>query len=124
MRKKIVKRKTLGQALLRGTIKFAGHVEVKGGYYHAMWEEKMDGRLTEGTWLRMEREPENKFDPNAIAVYLSKHGTTKLGYIDKAKAEFYAPFMDLGVKMALRVFEHSREGQPLRINARLYITLK
>lgn len=115
--------RTLQKALLVGDVKFAGHVEVKGGYYHGMWEAKVDGQLKEGAWLKMVREPDNKFDSNAIGVWLG-HRTgcgAKIGYVAKEKAEQLAPYMDLGVKHALRVLQHSAPNQPLRITARLYI---
>lgn len=114
------KGRTLGQALLTGDVKFAGHVEVRGGYYHEMWEAKVDHKLDEGAWLRMEREPNNPHDTNAIQV-LTKNGAQMIGYVAREKAEFLAPFMDIGVKMALRVLNHSLPSQPLRLTARLYI---
>lgn len=109
-------RRTLQQALLAGRIKFAGHVEVRGGYYHEMWEARVDKQLTEGAWLRMEREPENLHDGNSIAVYA---GERMVGYVAKEKAAELAPFMDIGVKMALRVLNYS--ASPMRLTARLYI---
>ena len=113
-------KRTLGQALLTGDIKFAGHIEVRGGYYHDMWEAKVDGLLVEGAWLKMVREPGNYHDTNAIAVF-TKNSPQRIGYVAKEKAEYLAPFMDIGVKMALRVFEHSVSSQPLRLVGRLYI---
>lgn len=110
--------RTLKQAMLAGDVKFAGHVEVRGGYYHDMWEAKVDGLLAEGAWMAMKREPDNLHDKNAISVWTANQ---RLGYIEKEKAEYLAPFMDIGVKMALRVLNHSGASQPLRLTARLYI---
>ena len=115
-------KRTLGQALLSGDVKFAGHVEVRGGYYHDMWEAKVDGHLQEGAWLAMRRQPNNAHDANAIAVIVPGTGKGEvIGYVQKEKAEYLAPFMDIGVKMALRVLNHSLPDQPLRLTARLYI---
>jgi hypothetical protein len=114
------KGRTLGEALLKGAIRFAGHVEVRGGHYHQMWEAKVDQHLEEGAWLKLMRQPDNIHDANAIAVF-TKDGKYILGHIAKEQAERLAPFMDIGVKMALRVLSHSNCGQPLRLQARLYI---
>ena len=123
MVKRKTKHRTLSQALLSGDVSFAGHVEVVGGYYHAMWEAKVDGLLEEGKWLMMKREPHNKHDGNAISVWVrpSHMVPQRIGYVAKEKAEFLAPFMDIGVKMALRVLTHSQVNQPIRLTARLYI---
>lgn len=119
MAKKQKQKRTLSQALLTGDIKFAGHVEVRGGYYHDMWEAKVDGLLEEGSWLALKRDPNNVHDSNCIRV-LSKNGN-QIGCVEKEKAAYLAPFMDIGVKMALRVLNHSAPTQPLRLTARLYI---
>lgn len=56
-------------------------------------------------WLR--REPNNKFDPNAIAViaYAKDAGKViKVGYIPKELAETIAPKMDDGKKIWVKKF--------------------
>lgn len=50
-------------------------------------------RLRPGQKLRVEREPTNQYDPNAIAVYLGKQ---KLGHFPRGFAAEVAPFMDAG----------------------------
>ena len=58
-----------------------------------------------GTWFVLEREPENKFDPNAIAVYVPvKSGTHKLmlGYVPAEIAANLAPLLDEGCKFDVR----------------------
>ena len=102
----------------RKTAVFAGHVLVVGGYYHDMWEAKMDGNLKEGDFMSVQREATNHHDHNAIAVYTADR-KTMIGYMAKEDAQRYAPFLDAGVKLALRVF--SLQEVPLRVKARLYV---
>lgn len=118
MKRKHRSSRTLQEALLKGAIKFAGHVEVRGGYYHDMWDARMDGKLEEGAWLMMRREPNNKMDNNAILV-LTRDGQQVVGYVAKEEAARLAPFMDIGVKMAMRVLTYTQS--PMRITTRLYI---
>jgi hypothetical protein len=47
--------------------------------------------LTPGADLTLVREPDNKFDKNAVAVYA---GAERIGYIPKAKNVVLAQFMD------------------------------
>jgi hypothetical protein len=51
------------------------------------------GALPRGSRLRLEREPDNAFDPNAIAVY---YGDTHLGYVPRVHATELAPALDAG----------------------------
>lgn len=49
--------------------------------------------LKVGKELTMVREDNNKYDPNAIALYC---GEFKIGYLPKDENECYAVFMDMG----------------------------
>lgn len=117
MKKRRRAKRTLGQALEKGYIKFAGHVKVVGGQYNQMWDARMDGLLNEGAWLMLRREPKNPFDCNAIQVF-TKGAEAKVGYIAKEEALRLAPFMDIGVKMAARVMTQVTLGE---LTVRLYI---
>ena len=46
-----------------------------------------------GTQLRLVRERENGFDPNAVAIYLDDY---KLGFVPRSENELIAKFLDLG----------------------------
>ena len=46
-----------------------------------------------GTSLRLVRESENRFDPNAVAIYLDDY---KLGFVPRDENELIAKFLDLG----------------------------
>lgn len=65
------------------------------------------GELENGTELKLKREKENQYDSNAIAVLFKN---TKIGYIEKAIAEKYAPIIDSGTKINCTVI--SRFGHP------------
>ena len=54
-------------------------------------------RLRPGDVLLLKREPELKYDKNAVAVYLpSKFGDKQLGYVPRGLAAELAPVMDSG----------------------------
>ena len=46
-----------------------------------------------GVSLRLVRESENRFDPNAVAIYLDDY---KLGFVPRDENELIAKFLDLG----------------------------
>lgn len=48
--------------------------------------------------LRVEREPTNKYDPNAVAVYLFQQ---KLGHFPRGFASEVAPLMDAGNSLSV-----------------------
>jgi hypothetical protein len=53
-------------------------------------------KLAPGQRLRVEREPNNPYDDNAIAVYIFQQ---KLGYFPRGFAAEVAPLMDAGRKL-------------------------
>ena len=68
-----------------------GNFNIAGFTY---WEGCMAiADLKVGSQLRLVRECENKFDPNAVAIYFNEH---KLGFIPRGENELIAKFMDLG----------------------------
>lgn len=56
-------------------------------------------RMPQGTYVRLEREPFNVNDSNAIGVYWNKQ---KLGFLPRGLAAELAPIMDAGVKVIAR----------------------
>ena len=51
--------------------------------------------------VRLEREADNQYDPNAIKVQVSvTGGEYKMGYMPKAMAALLAPIMDMGITLA------------------------
>lgn len=56
------------------------------------------------TGVRLTREPDNQYDPNAIAVYLPERtmGGAQLGYLRRSTAELLAPKIDNGTLVVVR----------------------
>lgn len=48
-----------------------------------------------GTELTLKREPNNKFDPYAVAVYFGEH---KLGFLPRNQNEDISKFLEMGQK--------------------------
>jgi hypothetical protein len=69
---------------------------VRGTSYHKVAERQ--GDLSPGRQLRLVREPSNKFDSNAVAVYAWR-GRAPVGYVNKQNAKRLAPVMDAGTDM-------------------------
>jgi len=55
--------------------------------------------LAVGSRLSLKAEPENRFDPNAVALY---YGEYKLGYVPRSENEAISKFLNLGYD---RLFE-------------------
>jgi hypothetical protein len=55
--------------------------------------------------LILKREPTNKFDANAVAIY---YGAKKLGYVPKGFAKELAPQVDQGAEFKYRVYKSPR----------------
>ena len=70
--------------------------------------------LKVGTPLTLVVEPDNSFDPHAVAVYYKDH---KIGYIPSTRSSWLAPYLQYGHTDLFEVFvnrisvEKSPEGQ-------------
>lgn len=65
--------------------------------------------------IRLEREPENEYDENAIAVYLPNrlYDGKQLGYIRRDSAALLAPKMDAGsLEVVSATLTEIRAGEP------------
>jgi len=67
-------------------------------------QEVIEEDLYEGLDLYLEREPENPYDPNAIAVFASEYGD-QVGYLKSEVSEELAPLMDRGQLVTCQVAE-------------------
>jgi single-stranded-DNA-specific exonuclease len=56
--------------------------------------------LRVGTDLTLQRQPDNQFDPNALAVY---YGALQLGFVRKEIAKHLAPLIDGGARYRARI---------------------
>ena len=90
------------------------HTKVVGVTFEDRQELLRD--LTEGQVLRVEREPENTYDPNAVAV-LTDDGR-KVGYLKRLVAAAIAPQMDRGAayRAAVEGVTGGDEGRSLGVN--------
>ena len=61
--------------------------------------------LEKGSIVLFEREPENKFDKNAVAcyAYLDMDGPTHIGYVPKELARHFSPMLANGLKLHAEV---------------------
>ena len=50
-------------------------------------------KLQIGTPLLLKAEPENRYDPNAVAIYFQE---TKLGFVPRSENELLCKFLNLG----------------------------
>jgi len=64
-------------------------------------------RLRPGQQLRVEREPTNKYDPNAISLHIFNQ---KLGHLPRGLAAELAPLMDAGVTVTVHKSRDPRFG--------------
>lgn len=82
-------------------------------------QEVIEEDLYEGLELHLEREPDNSFDPNAIAVFASEYGD-QVGYLNKDVAEEIAPLMDRGQLVTCQVSEITGDcGQTKGVNVQI-----
>lgn len=71
-----------------------------------------------GNWVNLIREPENKYDCNAIRVE-SENGL-KLGYVPKKRSEDLSAVLDLGVQLYGRIASLDYEANWARIELEIY----
>lgn len=72
-------------------------------------------QVRKGDPLVLTREPENPFDPNAIAVaWIDKEGVAlQVGYVPRALAAVLAPMVDAGAKLEASVIRAGGGGLQL-----------
>lgn len=75
--------------------------------------------LDAGANLRLQREPENKFDPSAIAVYDAQNNI--LGYIPRAKNEVLARLLEAGKHLSARLVVKDTLDGWTRLNIEIFL---
>lgn len=80
--------------------------------------DKVMEEIWTGNWVNLIREPENKYDCNAIRVE-SENGL-KLGYVPKKRAEDLSAILNLGVKLYGRLASLDYEASWARIELEIY----
>lgn len=77
-------------------------VQVVGMHFRGPDAKEAAASLEPGTMLRLEREPDNQYDPNAIKVFFE---SLWIGYIERGQAAWIAPLMDEGATPTCTVTE-------------------
>jgi len=80
---------------------------------------KIEKKLEKGQTLDLKREPDNKYDKFAVAIY-NVQGE-RLGYIPRDKNETLARLMDAGKWFYAKVQEKEWEGSWLKIDLEIYL---
>lgn len=83
--------------------------------------EEMVLALKPGEELLLDREPDNRHDPNAVAVYARG---VQVGYLPASRAELIADFMDHGKEVQCRVLDvhdYELDDGETAYGARLFI---
>ena len=75
--------------------------------------------LKEGDKLFLKREPDNRFDENAILVLDEKN--RKLGYIPEKDNLVFARLMDAGKYLTARMTDLDKDAPFVRINIDIYL---
>jgi len=77
---------------------------VAGTLYHDFDIVKRKRLVKDKSTYSMKREPDNRHDPNAIAVYINEY---KVGYVPRNDAKVLAPQMDRGDVFTLYLSEYN-----------------
>ena len=75
--------------------------------------------LETGANLRLQREPENKFDPTAIAVYDAQNNI--LGYVPRAKNEVLARLLEAGKHLSAKLVAKDKLDGWTRLNIEIFL---
>lgn len=75
--------------------------------------------LETGANLRLQRQPENKFDPSAIAVYDAQNNI--LGYVPRAKNEVLARLLEAGKHLSAKLVAKDTLDGWTRLNIEIFL---
>lgn len=78
-------------------------------------------RCQEGDEVELVREPNNMYDPNAVAVYV---GNEQVGYLFREEASEVAPLLDAGYIADVTIYEidMDKEGNIKRCHIEIYLS--
>lgn len=91
---------------------------VVAGTTHCKQIDELEPALVAGTVLKMIRQPENKYDDMAIAVY---HDTIRIGWVSMELNEVISRLMDAGKAFFCRITSTKRKGQWVKIDASIFM---
>ncbi|MGV8134352.1 MAG: HIRAN domain-containing protein [Mangrovibacterium sp.] len=70
--------------------------------FHYYQGKEVENQLREGDQLSLKREPQNRYDRNAVEVYLK---SKKLGYLPRKENKIIARMMDQGINIKGRLMK-------------------
>lgn len=88
-------------------------VYIAGSQYHDAAKREAIAALKPGQTLQLKREPDNRFDSSAIAVFTAD-GRNRLGYIPRHQNRTIARIMDQGVTVTAEIDRISPDETPWR----------
>lgn len=80
---------------------------------------EIETKLEQGQYLDLKREPDNKYDAFAVAIYNSQG--EKLGYVPRDKNQMLARLMDAGKWFYAKIQSKIWEGSWLKIDLEIYL---
>lgn len=89
------------------------------GTTHVEGIEKIGEKLTEDDKLVFYREPENRYDPQAIRIETVKK--EKIGYVPREDNVVFSRLMDAGKALFARVISKEMRGNWLYIEIKIYL---
>lgn len=96
---------------------FLIEIQVAGTSFRKNIKE-LEPQLLPGQMYRMVREPDNKYDANAIAIYFEEE---KLGYIPAEQNEIMARLMDVGKFFYCKLISKEWIHNWLRLKTEVYM---
>lgn len=94
------------------------NLAVKGTRYYKANELLLKGSLSSGLPIRIEHQPDNPHDKNAVAVRVKRTGAM-LGHLSKELAPKYAALINLGKILEASIANITKEGAYINIDVRI-----
>jgi hypothetical protein len=85
---------------------------LRGLSFRPLSAKEVGNKLEDGALLKLERDSENAYDPNAIKVIEPESGEW-IGFVAKEHAAEIAPHMDYGVEFECTVNGFMQVGMPI-----------
>ena len=93
-------------------------LSVKGTKYYKAAELFQQGSLSPGVAIRLQHQPENRHDTNAVAVKIKRTGTM-LGYLSRELAPKYAAILNEGNGYEASICDAEKNGSYIKINVQV-----
>src|ERR1019366_3095473 len=94
------------------------NLSVKGTRYYKAAELLQKGSLSSGLAIRLDHEPDNPYDKNAVAVRV-KRTDAKLGHLSREVAAKYAELLNSGNVIEAEINNITKKGTDINIDVRV-----